>query len=680
LTSTLDKYLGGNRDKSLAEKIERMFKVKLSNVQLQAVNLIENTNDNIIVSAPTGSGKTLIAYSALLHSGKGFYLAPLISLMMEKYNEMTRIFSDHTIMVSNRDYRIPAPKFLSADFKIMSPYKFLVLFNEIDPSQHGNVIVVDEIHKMSKDPLFEASIVLAKRKGFRIIGLSATITEDDLQKLSQWLNAKVVRSDNRPVELQYHYIKMKPLTYTITPEENYTFNKKPILSFGDTIFDREQAAAIVASKIYLYSNKPVIVWSPTRRNVERIAKMIAEELPEKPEFLSVSSILPASNPSEKLLKFTASRGVFIHHGGLSANARAIVEREYRKHGGIIVTAYTLSHGVNIPGTYLIFSTIYDENKQVISPSLFHQIAGRAGRPGFDDKGVIITILVGDSEESYYFNVLLKSNASEITPLLLDSPYSAVKMLLPVVSKGGMSAAINVLKDSFSYLKNPDDEAVKETISLLEDVIKYYDIIGGKEAQVSMDMGLLPIEYEIIQTALSKEYHEALSEIIQKASSIYGIEPSAVANDILKYGYLATWMGKAEAREVANTIQTILETGVFYASRVFGWDSVERKHMSKIAKMFTYAGNPLVEPLAKTVRIDTLRRMIKAAPQIVEGASDFEDAYNSTIVAVKEAFYMRKTIKPKAVKKIATLVWYAMTGSETPPSDLIIDVLKEVRRR
>lgn len=677
---TLERWMVNNRrNPSLFDVVEKTFKIKLNPIQEEAVALIQRTDDNIIVSAPTGSGKTIIGYSALLHHGKGFYLAPLISLMMEKYGELNKILGDkYKVMVSNRDYRIPTSKFLQADFKILSPYKFLTLFNEIDKNVHGKVIVVDEIHKMSNDPLFEATITLAKRKGFRIIGLSATLTETDINKLSNWLNAKIVRSSKRPVKLTHTYIKVRTKGSSLIADENYTFNGKPLLSIGDSFYSREELAGYIGLRIHIETGKPVIIWSPTRNKVERIAKIVANSLGENPKYTSVVKALPASNTSERLLKFTASRGVFIHHGGLSATARDIVERAYKELGGIIVTAYTLSHGVNIPGTYIIFSTIYDWRGELINPSVFHQVAGRAGRPGFDNYGVAITLVIDDAEEAYYNTMLLMTHASEIEPKLLFSPYNAVKMLLSVVNRSNISEAIEVLKDSFSYFKNPSDEKVKEIMNILEDTVNFYKAVGGRESWVAMDMGLHPYEYNIIKIALSRKYEEALPEIIDIASTIHGIKVSRVYNDIMKFGFLAIWMGNPQSRVVANTIQTTLESGVYFASRVYGWKSREREKIMRMAKMFTYAGNPRVEPLSKAVRIDTLRRMIKAVPQIVEGERK-DEAVNATIVAVKEAFHFWKKVPYKNAIKIAKLVWYAITGETNLPDNLVSRIKQEVVR-
>ena len=662
---TLDSYIGRKpRSERLADIVERVFGVRLNELQTRAIEVIENTDDNILVTAPTGSGKTLIGYAALLKEQRGFYLAPLIAIMVEKWIELTRYVKrfGFTVSMTNRDYRIPVSKLLSANFKIMSPYKFISLINYIDPDKHGRVLVIDEIHRMSEDPMFEAAVTLARERGFRIIGLSATIGEKDLDELTEWLDAVHVSGDVRPVPLYHKSIEFRWYGRLVAQKE-VTVKGNTVVGDGEVFASREEAAATIAARIYYYTGRPVIVWAPTRSRVEIIARIAANMLPESPRHEEVARKLPASNPTERLLRFTVRRGVFIHHGGLSFNARSIVEEAYKRLGGVLVTAYTLSHGVNLPGTFLVISTIYDYKGEPLDATMFHQISGRAGRPGLDEYGVVVTILVDDAEYAYYDNVLLAKTAGEIKPVLLDDTFTAVKMALPVYMKSGIEGAKRLLLSSYSYKKKPRPDRVNAIIEDLEGVVNFYNRVGGAEALVAMEMGIHPLEYNLIRTALRGAYYEVLPDIIEIASRIADTDPQRVREDIVEYGYLAIWLGrKPEARMVAEIIQSTLETGAHWAARVYGWKSSEHVHLIGIAKQFAFAGNPRVEPLAREVRIDTLRRMIKAAPQIVKGATG-EEAISAAVVALKEAFAFRKRVARDRLKRLASLVLYAITGEE-----------------
>lgn len=689
---SLDQYFDAEKtakakvQQSLAERIEKLTGFKLSEFQRRAIKLLEETDDNIVVAAPTGAGKTVIGYAALLKHGGGFYLAPLIAIMTEKYHELSSIFKKlgYSIIVTNRDYRIPYTIVLESDIRIMSPYKFLTYSHLLDPDRHGKVVVVDEFHKLSGDPMFEAAVTMARNKGFRIVALSATISDEDLERVAKWLNAKVVKETVRPVKLE-HY----PLTFhymgNIVAARTVSVNKKPIVEANEVFRSREEAAAIIAARLHTITEKPVLVWAPTRRMVEQIARMIADVLPEKDEYVKLAEKIVSSNPSEALLRYTVRHGVFIHHGGLSFSVRELVENEYKKNGGVLVTAYTLSHGVNLPGTFLVLSTLRDYKGDVLDASTFHQISGRAGRPGLDTIGIVLAIVVGEAEYAVY-EKLVEQKASKIEPHMLRDPYSLSKLLLPVYATTRSWEKVSaVARASYSYLvENNSEELLSNAIEVMKRVVEYYSKISEKEAYYAMLMGIFPLEFEAVKSVLaSSSYKEAVEKVLDYACQIHGVEPGEVYDDILHYGYLASWFGNPAARQVADTIQTILETGAFWAARVYGWKSQEREKLVSIAKKFAYAGNERVEPLAQAVRIDVLRRMIKAVPQLVEGVTKSEDAYTLTVVAIKEAFLFRKRVYRKSVAKLINLVFYALVGREPIESEhtaIYNEVVRELKNK
>ena len=612
-------------------------------------------------------------------------MAPLISIMNEKYKELTRIMKryGYSVIVTNRDYRLPFKTVESSEIKIMSPYKFLSYTSSLHDESKRPVVVVDEFHKISDDPLFEAAITLAKVRGYRIVALSATVSDDDIMKVSKWLNAIVVREYERPVELVHQPV---PFIYAgyIASAKTLSVNGKEIIRQGEKFRDRYEATSVIASRLYTITSKPVIVWAPTRRLVDRIARVIAERLPERLDYLHIASKIPASNPSERLLKFTVRHGVFIHHGGLSYSVRNIVEDEYKKRGGVIVTAYTLSHGVNLPGTFLILSTIYDYKGDVIDPSTFHQISGRAGRPGYDKKGIVLTIVVGKSEYEVYKR--FKDNiASKIKPSLLSDIYSTVKMVLPVygVNRGNPNVwniILNLLKQSYHYTTGEVGKSdIDWIMRYVKDVVNYYEKRWDKGTEVAVLTGLHPIEYKTIQDILkSNTYTEAVEIAITNLSQVTGIEKVDVYDDIIKYGFLSVWFGNPQSRVMADAIQTLLESGSFWAGRTYGWKSQEREKLVRIAKKFAYAGNERVEPLASVVRIDVLRRMIKAVPQIVEGTT-FEDEAKSLVpIAVKEAFIFSKRVYKSRIGTLINKVYYALTG-RYPSQDEFSSMLRDTIR-
>jgi len=679
---SLDKYFNTERSANdLPARVERLLGIKLTDFQRHAIELVERSEDNLLVVAPTGTGKTIIGYAALLKYGGGFYLAPLIAIMNEKYHELSELGKKvgMTVVITNRDYRIPFSVVLKSNIKVMSPYKFLTYAQHLDPQKHGRVVVVDEFHKLSKDALFEAAITLAKLKGFRIIALSATISDEDAEKLAEWLNAKLVTETKRPVELKH-----VPLTFYFT-ENKYVSAKlvrvdgKPIINQYEVFDDHEEIAATVAARLYKATRRPVIVWAPTRSKVENIAVRIAAMIEEDEKFAALAEKIPSSNPSEKVLKYTLKHGVWIHHGGLSYSVRSFVEENYRKHGGIIVTAYTLSHGVNIPGTFLIISSIYDYEMKPLDPSTFHQIAGRAGRPGLDSIGVVFTVVVGDAEYAYY-KKLLSTKATRITPALFSDEVAVVKLLLPLYIAG--HNINDVIASTYTYFISRDEKSAEQARRYIEEIVEEYRKLGNNKGVIeAMKMGLHPKEYRAIMSVLTEDqqYTAYIEALLNAVCEIYRMECSEVYEDIIKYGFLSVWFGSnPKSRDAADKIQTLLETASFWAAKVYGWNSKEHQKLVDLAKRFAYGGNPNVEPLAKAVRIEVLRRIIKAVPQIVGGASTESEALQLTVTALKEAFLHRKRVKKDEIMRLATLIYKALTGS-SPSAETLGKIYSEARK-
>lgn len=665
-----------SRARTLREKVEALTKFKLTEFQKRAVELIESTNKNIIVVAPTGAGKSIIGYAALIQS-RGFYLAPLIAIMNEKYRDLAGLMESigKTVIVTNRDYRIPYFVVKNADVRIMSPYKFLTYLPSLGDVSN-EVVVVDEFHKISGDPLFEAAVTLAKAKKCRIIALSATINQDDLEKLAEWLDAEVVVETKRPVKLVHESVKFNTaITGDIYSINAVRYGNRVLLDVSERFRNRFMAAGKLAAMLHQVTGKPVIVWAPTRKLVEAIAYQISRFLPDDQRFRDVADKIPASSSSESLLKYIVRKGVWIHHGGIGYGTRNLVEQKYKELGGIMVTAYTLSHGVNMPGTYLIISTLFDYAGKPITPTIFHQVSGRAGRPGYDNVGVVLTIVVGKSEEKYY-EWLLSQVATKINPVLLSDELAVVKLALPVYAETkNVKAVEEILRNSYSAFNDiPADRAVE----IARTEIEYYRNQDKKLATPAMLMGLHHHEYEAILLALrSNDYREAIKGVADRACRLLGVDCSEVVDDLMKYGFLATWFGNIQARPVADMVQTILESGVFWTSHVYGWKSSEREKMTELAKKFAYAGNPLVEPLSKAVKIDELRRMIKAVPAIIEGADD-DDARILVPVAVREAYINKKSARRKKVEELARLTYYAMTG-ENPEPLTLASLMENIRK-
>ncbi len=184
-------------------------------IQKKALDLdIFNTKDNILVSSPTASGKTLISEMLFLDTilnkkKKAIYIVPLKALASEKYKEFNYKYGNlFKIRVSYGDNGNDFFN-LMFDLLIVTSEKLdsLIRHNK-DFLKEVELIVVDEIHLLNDEkrgPTLEILLTLFKTiyRKIRIIGLSATISNGN--EIAKWLKAKYIEDDWRPVELQ-HYI------------------------------------------------------------------------------------------------------------------------------------------------------------------------------------------------------------------------------------------------------------------------------------------------------------------------------------------------------------------------------------------------------------------------------------------------------------------------------------------
>ncbi|MFT4244634.1 MAG: DEAD/DEAH box helicase [Candidatus Woesearchaeota archaeon] len=194
--------------------------------QEKAINQgLFTTQNNMIVSAPTASGKTLIAEFAMLQTILEFkkrviYVVPLKALASEKYKEFDQLYSKYFSVhisigeVQTQNYVKDFDLLLVTAEKLDS-----LLRHSKDFMNDVGLIIIDEIHLLndeSRGPTLEVLITLFKIKynKIRILGLSATIRNKE--ELAQWLNAELVYDTFRPVEL-HHY------TYL---NDSLTFHKK----------------------------------------------------------------------------------------------------------------------------------------------------------------------------------------------------------------------------------------------------------------------------------------------------------------------------------------------------------------------------------------------------------------------------------------------------------------------
>jgi len=354
-------------------------------VQEEALLAWFSSNEGVLVCAPTGMGKTLIAEAALfeaLHNGStAYYTTPLVALTEQKFREMQEravawgFRAEDVGLVTGNRRENPAARVLVVVAEIL--LNRLLHAEGFDPDR-TSAVVMDEFHSFT-DP--ERGIVWELTLGLlppqvRLLLLSATV--GNAMEFIHWLRQShqrtlvLVKGEERKVPLEFHWVGDSLLSEHLEamaaggPEDRMT----PALVF---CFNRDECWT-VAEQI---KGKRVLGEGQQARLNQELAKL---------------DLTQGAGPK---LKQILQRGVGVHHAGLLPKYRRIVEDLFQqKLLSVAVCTETLAAGINLPARSVVLPTILKgppQKKRILEPSTAHQIFGRAGRPQFDTRGHVFAL-------------------------------------------------------------------------------------------------------------------------------------------------------------------------------------------------------------------------------------------------------------------------------------------------
>ncbi len=385
MTSSQPSESNGLSRDEIAERYFDQLPYELYPVQEEALFAWFAAEQGVLVCAPTGTGKTLIAEAALfeaLHTGRrAYYTTPLIALTEQKYREMQEAAvrwgfaaDDVGLVTGNRR--------LNPDAKILVVVAE-ILFNRLihrDSFEFDDVtaVVMDEFHNFAdreRGIVWEFTLGLLPRH-VRTLLLSATVGNS--REFIQWLkrshnrHLELVQGDERKVPLTFNWVGDMLLTEQIEQmakgdDESRT---TPSLIF---CFNREECWNVAEQ----LKGKKVLVGDQQAR--------LAEELKSH----------DWSKGAGPKLRQVLQRGVGVHHAGILPKYRRIVEDLFqRKLLSVATCTETLAAGINLPARSVVVPNILKGppgKKRLLDSSTAHQIFGRAGRPQFDDRGHVFVL-------------------------------------------------------------------------------------------------------------------------------------------------------------------------------------------------------------------------------------------------------------------------------------------------
>lgn len=388
------------------------FNFELDDFQVEAIECI-NQGESVVVCAPTGSGKTVIAeYSvniALKADKRVFYTTPLKALSNQKFRDFQSSLGEDKVGLLTGDISINR----NAPVVVMTTEVFRNMlygtnFGKVEDSlKDVSFVILDECHYMNdqeRGTVWEESIIYCPTN-IQIVALSATIA--NAEELTGWINSvhnntRLIFSDFRPVPLRHFYYVNRQLLPLISPGGKLNQRiQRTNLNKGSLAKARKQSPAELIKILHIKEMLPAIYFCFSRKRCDkyleecaklrllndfeerRLAKIIDDYILEYPVL-----------GKHKHLEYIYS-GVASHHAGLLPNWKLLVEKLFQQ--GLIRVVFateTLAAGINMPARTTIISEISkrtDDGHRNLTASEFLQMSGRAGRRGMDKIGYVVTL-------------------------------------------------------------------------------------------------------------------------------------------------------------------------------------------------------------------------------------------------------------------------------------------------
>ncbi len=441
--------------------------------------------ESVLLACPTASGKSLVAYLALLRAARagrtGLYLVPLRALAHEKAEELEK-FAELGLKVglSIGDFDLSAEKLEKLDVLVATSEKADGLLRRGSAwLDRLGVVVADEVHLMrdpDRGPTLEVSLTRLRRAypHLQVVALSATVRNSE--EVAEWLAARHIASEFRPV----------PLKKGVYYDGRITFTD---LSTRELAGPGEAVPRLVRTVVQEGGQSLVLVNS--RKASEQLAEtLVATVRPllspeERERARAAASELSAVSDEEtegiRRLSGLLPYGVGFHNASLTNPERRVVERAFRDRAlKALVATPTLAAGINLPARRVIVrdTSRYDDHLGVQAPipaMEIHQMLGRAGRPRYDPVGEALLIARSPDDEERLLDDYLSAPPEPIVSRLAAEP--ALRMHLLALVASGAVASEEALEGFFAATFYGRTLPLPDLESKIRDVREFLDRHG-----------------------------------------------------------------------------------------------------------------------------------------------------------------------------------------------------------
>jgi len=471
---------------------------ELDSFQIDAIeSLYENLN--VLVTAPTGAGKTIIAERGIeeyLDKGnRVIYTTPIKALSNQKYHDFVSSGFDTGLLTGDRNEN-PDAGLIIATTEILRN----MIFTNDERINDIGLVVLDEVHYLAdkeRGSTWE-EIIIHLPKDIKLLCLSATIGNEN--EFLNWIVSQrgptdLIQSKIRPVPLEISLITAsKDDEQILAIKSTEDKRNKPIFKL-DKKFKRFRKPSLSDQISYIMNKKatPCILFYFSREKVENKARYAANLNFKIKKNVQLRHLFEdifddITNEEYQLLNLDElywmwSRGVAYHHAGLAPIVKEFVEFLFiNRHIDILFATETLSLGINMPAKSIIIDSSFKFDglkTRLISKSEFLQLTGRAGRRGIDSKGYAYINYDKRVENSWYNDLF------DLKPNNLKSSYSnSYGSVLNLNNKYGEKKGIEMIKKSFySYQNKLNDKALetnyKAKLKVLNEMNYFTDLKKNK---------------------------------------------------------------------------------------------------------------------------------------------------------------------------------------------------------
>ena len=398
-----------------------IFPFPLDDFQLEAIDALDQGH-SVVVSAPTGSGKTLVGeyaiHRALAHGQKVFYTTPLKALSNQKLRDFREAYGDDNVGLMTGDLSVNR----EASIVVMTTEIFRnMLYAEAsehdDPLADVEAVVLDECHYMNdsqRGTVWEESIIHCP-PSVQLVALSATVA--NAGQLTDWIEkvhgpTTLVLSDYRPVPLQFSFCSAKGL-HPLLNDAGTGLHPNCKVWRAPKGHKRKGRSAkppqpepppisFVVAQMAERDMLPAIYFIFSRRGCDKAVRDLGIQcLVNKEEQARIRARLKAyssDNPEavrDGIHADALLRGIAAHHAGVLPAWKELIEELFQQ--GLVKVVFateTLAAGINMPARTTVIAALSKRTERGHRPlmgSEFLQMAGRAGRRGLDSRGYVVTV-------------------------------------------------------------------------------------------------------------------------------------------------------------------------------------------------------------------------------------------------------------------------------------------------